>query len=115
MRENDPNSAELAAARRELVVAKVDARHYWQVEYPRQRRELNAAITLTDAEVRAMKRLLREYGPFSRFSTGQPLFLPIQDLKLCILDAELRLRRSATSGITSCGFIRTKLFCWICA
>jgi hypothetical protein len=88
----DANSAEMAAARRELAVAKIEANHYWQVEYPRRRRELNAEITFVDAELRAMKELLREYGPFSRFSTGQPLFLPIQDLKLCILDAELRLR-----------------------
>jgi hypothetical protein len=90
--QNSADPAELAAARRELAVAKIEARHYWQVEYPRRRRELNAEITFADAELRAMKRLMREYGPFSLFSTGEPLFLPIQDLKLCILDAELRLR-----------------------
>jgi len=82
---------ELAAARRELAIAKLEARHYWQVEYPRRRRELNAAIELTDLEIRAMKRTLREYDPFNRFYTGQPLFLPAQDLRICIRDAELRL------------------------
>jgi hypothetical protein len=87
-----PDPTELAAARRELAVAKLEARNYWQIEYPRRRRELNAAITFTDAEVRALKRRLREYWPFTQFSIGQPLFVTYQDLKLCILDAELRLR-----------------------
>jgi hypothetical protein len=90
--ETDPHLAELAAARRALVAAKLEARYYWQVEYPRKRRELNAAIAFTDADVRTLKQRLREYGPFTQFSTGQPLSVTYQDLKLCILDAELRLR-----------------------
>ena len=39
------------AARRELALAKLDLQNYWQVEYPRQRRELNLAIELTQAEI----------------------------------------------------------------
>lgn len=88
--EVDP--AELAAARRELALAKLEARHYWQVEYPRRRRELNAAIEMADAELRAMRRQLREYEPFNFYSTGSALLLPAEELRLCILDAELRLR-----------------------
>jgi hypothetical protein len=84
--------AERMAARRELALAKLELRHYWQVEYPRQRRHLNAAIELTELEVRNMKRLLRSYDPFDNFITGQPLELTIQELKLCLYEAELRLR-----------------------
>ena len=38
-----------------------------------------------------MRRTLREYEPFSLFYTGQPLFLPAQDLRICVREAELRL------------------------
>ena len=88
----DPLAAELACARRELVAAKIEARHYWQVEYQRERRALNSAIEFTEAEVRTLRRRLRDYGPFTLFSTGQPLLVTYQDAKLCLLDAELRLR-----------------------
>ncbi len=80
------------SARRELEVALIELRHYWQVEYPRQRRHLNAAIELTEAEIRDYKERLRAYRPFDRFSTGQPFLVTLQELKQCLLDAELRLR-----------------------
>lgn len=78
-------------ARRELDLAKLELRHYWQVEYPRQRRELNAAIDLTETEVRNYKERLWQYGPFSRYSTGQPFLLTLQNLRMCLQEAELRL------------------------
>jgi hypothetical protein len=79
------------AARRELYLAKLDARHYWQVEYPRLRRELNAAIELTEEEVRNYEVQLRAYRPYTRFSTGQPFMLTLQKLRMCLHEAELRL------------------------
>ena len=42
--------------RRDLAGAKAEARHYWQVEYPQQLQDLNAAIDLTDAEISAVRR-----------------------------------------------------------
>ena len=83
---------ERAAARRALEMAKIELRLYHQVEYPRERRHLDSQIKLTQAEIAAYKERLREYRPFDRFSTGRPLLVPIQDLKLCLLEAELRLR-----------------------
>jgi hypothetical protein len=83
--------SERLAARRDLTFAKLELRHYWQVEYPRQRRHLNAAIELTELEIRNMKQLLRSYDPFDNFITGQPLELTIQELRLCLREAELRL------------------------
>jgi hypothetical protein len=80
------------SARRDLELAKMELRHYWQIEYPRQRRYLNAAIELTTAEIRNYEARLREYGPFTRFSTGDPFWLTIQDIRMCLREAELRLR-----------------------
>jgi len=81
-----------AAARHDLTLAKMELRHYWQVEYPRLRRHLQAQIDLTEAEIRAYKRQLREYRPFSSFSLGQPFTVTIEEIRLCLLEAELRLR-----------------------
>lgn len=79
-------------ARRVLEMAKLELRLYLQVEYPRELRRLDSAIRLTQAEVNAAKERLRAYGPFSRFSTGQAFLVSIQDDKLCLLEAELRLQ-----------------------
>jgi hypothetical protein len=89
--ENESFDTARAEARRELQLAKLDSRHYWQVEYPRMRHDLNAAIRLTEAEIRRHKALLREYRPFSRFPVGHPLTATIHDLEICLLDAQLRL------------------------
>ncbi len=80
------------SARRELELAKIDLRHYWQVEYPRQQRHLNAAIDLTRAEVQDLKERLRAYRPYTRFSTGDPFMVTIQETQMCLREAELRLR-----------------------
>jgi hypothetical protein len=81
-----------AAARRELMLAKLELRHYQQVEYPRLRRHLQAQIDLTEVEIRGYKRQLHEYRPFSRFSVGQPFTVTIQEIRLSLLEAEFRLR-----------------------
>jgi hypothetical protein len=85
-------AAARAAARRELLLAKLELRHYQQVEYPRLRRHLQAQIDLTEAEIRAYKQQLHEFRPFSRFSVGQPFTVTIQEIRLSLLEAELRLR-----------------------
>ena len=84
--------AERAVARRELALAVLELRHYVQVEYPRQQRFLGAQIRITEAEVRSLQERLREYRAFDKFSTGGPLFVSIHDARICLLDAELRLR-----------------------
>jgi hypothetical protein len=79
-------------ARRELELAKIDLRHYWQVEYPRQQRHLNASIELTRCEIRDLQFRLRHYEPFTRFSTGDPFMITIQNTQMCLREAEFRLR-----------------------
>jgi hypothetical protein len=66
-------------------------RNYSQVEYPRQQRELNAAIELTDMEVRDLQARLRAYGPYGHFSGGVPFMVTLQNTRMCLRDAELRL------------------------
>ena len=87
-----PDPAARMTARRDLELAKMELRHYWQVEYPRQQRHLNAAIELTEAEIRDYRERLHAYRPFDRFSLGQPFLVTLQELRMCLRDAELRLR-----------------------
>jgi hypothetical protein len=79
-------------ARRELELAKIEFRDYWQVIFPRIRRELDARIELTEAEIRIYRERLRLYQRFDRYSTSSALVLPLQDLRLCLREAELRRR-----------------------
>ncbi len=90
--QNDAYQAELAAARRALAVAKIEARHYWQVEYQCERRELNAAISVADEEVRTMRRQLRSFGPFSPFAYGQLPAFAYRNARLCLAEADARRR-----------------------
>jgi hypothetical protein len=80
------------AARRELEIAKIELRNYWQVEYPRQKRELDAAIEMTELEIRANEEAQRELRPFTRFSLGEPFPLTIRELQICSRGTELRLK-----------------------
>ena len=82
-----------AQARCELAAAKAAARYYWQVDYPQQQNDLNAAIELTELEIKADKLQLHQYEPFDHFSYGAPLYFPIQNLQICTHEAELRLDR----------------------
>jgi hypothetical protein len=78
-------------ARRALEKAKIELRLYEQVEYPRERRRLDAEIRLTEAEIAIFRQRVRDCRPFDRFSTGGAVTGPLQDLKLSVLEAELRL------------------------
>jgi hypothetical protein len=80
------------AARHELELAKIELRNFWQIEYPRRRRDLNAVIELTEMEVRNYQDLLNEYRPFTQFSLGEPFPVTIRNLQMCLKEAELRLR-----------------------
>jgi hypothetical protein len=88
----DAHETELAAARRALSVAKIEARHYWQVEYQCERRELNAAISVADEEVRTMNDQLRRFGPFHSFAYGQQPAFAYRNARLCLAEAEARRR-----------------------
>ncbi len=79
------------AARRDLERAKNDLRCYWQVEYPRQCRELDATIEITRTEIADNYSLLRQYRPITRFSLDEPYPVTVRNIKLCIKMGELQL------------------------
>src|SRR5262245_42760326 len=79
------------AARQELELAKLDLQNYWQVEYPRQRRELNAAIELADEEIRGIEEQQNILRPFTRFTLDEPFPLTWAELRVCRKAADLRL------------------------
>lgn len=79
------------AARRELDQAKNELYYYWQVEYPRQCREYDAAIECARAEIDANQSLLREYKPYGGFSIGEPFPITVRNIQLCIRTGEFRL------------------------
>jgi hypothetical protein len=79
------------AARQELELAKLDLQNYWQIEYPRQRREIDLAIELTQAEIQGNQEQQESLRPFTRFSIGEPFPLTIANLRICRQSAELRL------------------------
>ena len=87
----EPSLQERIAVRRDLELAKMNLRYYWQVEYPRRCRELDAAIECTRAEIDNSYSLLRDYRPFTSFSIGEPFPITVRNLQMCIRTGELRL------------------------
>lgn len=84
------------SAANDFEQARADLRNYWLVEYPRQLRELDVAIEMTQREISSNKALFREYGPFNRFSTGNPFPITQRNLELCARSTELRLDQLRT-------------------
>jgi hypothetical protein len=89
--QNQASLQERIAARQELRMAQLDLQNYWQIEYPRQRRELDLAIELTQAEIKNNQEAQESLRPFTRFSLGEPFPLTIANLRICRASAELRL------------------------
>ena len=76
-----------------LARERLDLEHrlYERVDFPIQARRLVSEITLTEAKLKSLEKLLAEYQGFQRFSTGNPLTLTVEDTKLQILAAKLHL------------------------
>jgi len=88
----EPSLQERIAVRRDLAEAKMNLRYYWQVEYPRKCRELDAAIALTRAEIESSRTLLRRFRPYNtRFTIDEPFPVTVRNLDMCIVTGELRL------------------------
>jgi hypothetical protein len=90
--EDQPSLAARLAARHELELAKIDLRNYWLVEYPRQKRELDAAIEITKMEICNNDHMQEEFRPFTRFTIGEPFPITIRNLQMCRQVAEVRLK-----------------------
>ena len=84
--------AALTEARRALEIAKIEMRLYLQVEYPKERRCLDAQIELLSAEIDALKERAREYQRLQRSRSSRPFLTSLQEIELALLDAKLRLK-----------------------
>jgi hypothetical protein len=87
----EPSLQERIAVRRDLDAAKMNLRYYWQVEYPRKCRELDAAIELTRREIDNSRALLRQYWPVTQFTIDEPFPITVRNLQMCIRTGEFRL------------------------
>lgn len=86
------DQAVIDAARRDLAAAKLEVQQYTQVDFQCRRRELDAAIRVSDEEIRTLRRDLRRYGPFNAFAYGQLPTFQYRNLRLCIAEADARRR-----------------------
>lgn len=75
----------------EEEIASLEYRLYERVEFPTRIRRLGAEITLAEARIKSLEKLLREYQSFQKFSTGNPLTLTVEETKLALLEAKLQL------------------------
>jgi hypothetical protein len=82
----------IAAARRNLELAQLKLRLYERDEYPRQLGQVERAIEMQRAKIESFRRRVREYEQFDKFSYSGPLFLTLEDARLDVVSAELRLR-----------------------
>ncbi len=89
--QQEPSLQARLAVRRDLEQAKNNLRYYWQFEYPRQRRNLDAAIELTRMKLKNLNTQLHEFRPFTQFSIGEPFPITVRSLQMCIRETELGL------------------------
>lgn len=81
----------LSTARRDLEVAQLRARIYERMEAPLLARRLDHQIELATLQVDLLKRRLKEYEPLTRFTHSSPLLITLEESRLNLLEAELRL------------------------
>lgn len=86
------DQAAIDAARRDVAAARLEVQQATQLDFQCRRRELDAAIHVSDEEVRTLRRDLRRYGPFHAFAYGQLPTFQYRNLRLCIADADARRR-----------------------
>lgn len=78
-------------AERELEIAVLQLRRYERLEYPLRLRRLESMIELTEAEVASFERQVAEYAGFDKFVGSAPLFQSLEQARLNLIDAQLRL------------------------
>lgn len=86
----EPNPV-LETALRDLETALLQLRLYKNEEYPQKLRRFDREIELAQAHVEFYEGRVAEYEQFERFSTGNPLSLSLEEARLGLLQAELKL------------------------
>jgi hypothetical protein len=86
------NDAAIAAARRQLEMAQLKLRLYERDEYPRQLGQVERTLEMQRAKLESFRRRVREYEQYDKWQYSAPLFATLEDARLDVLAAELRLR-----------------------
>jgi hypothetical protein len=61
-------------------------------EHPRQLAQVKRAIEMQRAKLESFHRRVREFEQFDKFEYSAPLFITLEDARLDVIAAELRLR-----------------------
>lgn len=77
---------------RELQIARLEQRHYRNVEYPQRVRSLRAEIDYSEHRIDYLRETLDNYRPFTHFRQGSPLTVTIGQTRLALKREELYLR-----------------------
>ncbi len=83
---------ELVEAHHALLSARMQAQRYQFVTLPHERRSLDEQIKFASAEIKVLKRRLRDYRPFLRVGEYSPVRTAAESHRLALLAAEQRLR-----------------------
>ena len=86
------DDAAIAAARRQLELAQLKLRLYERDEYPRQLGQVERAIEMQRAKVESFRRRVARVRAVRQLQYSAPLFTTLEDARLDVVAAELRLR-----------------------
>ena len=82
---------EIAAARRQLETAQLRLRLYERDDHPRALHRLEREIELAQAHVESYQRRVKEYEQFEKLQYSSALFLTLEQTRLALRQAELKL------------------------
>ncbi|TWT43269.1 hypothetical protein [Botrimarina hoheduenensis] len=72
-------------------LASLEQRLYQRFDHPARLREIRDEIAFSEARIDSLRRLQREYEPFTRFRVGNPLAVTAERNRLDLLRAERQL------------------------
>ncbi len=97
---------ELIQAHREYQLAKLRRHEYRFATLPRERRQLDDHVRLTEAEIAVLRRRLRDYRPFLQVGQYSPVRTAAENHQLALVGAEQRLRQLKNEQIGLLRFTR---------
>jgi hypothetical protein len=80
-----------AAAERNLELAELRLLRFDRIDYPLAQKRLENEIEMTKAEIDSRKRRIAEYDRFNHSAYSSPFFYTLEENRLALKDAELRL------------------------
>lgn len=97
---------ELIQAHQEYQLAKLRRHEYRFVTLPRERRQLDDHVRLTEAEIAVLRRRLRDYRPFLQVGQYSVVRTAAENHGLALVAAEQRLRQLKDTKIGLMRFTR---------